>query len=105
EVRQRRLAATLGLREERTLRAVQNGLQRGAENLPETERVILEQALAASPLLGTFYAMRQELVALWGRSGAPREQLVKQLECWLEQAETSGVSALQQFSRKLYGFG
>jgi stearoyl-CoA desaturase (delta-9 desaturase) len=105
EVRQRLVAATLGVREERTLRAVQNGLQRGAENLPETERAILEQALAASPLLCTFYAMRQALVALWGRSSASREQLVKQLQSWLQEADTSGVIALRQFSRKLYGFG
>lgn len=105
EIRQRQLAAALGLREKRTLRAVQNGLQRGAENLPETERVILEQTLAASPRLSTVYAMRQELVAIWDRSSAPREQLVKQLESWLQQAETSGVIALQQFSRKLCGFG
>ncbi len=105
EVRQRQVAATLGLREKRTLRAIQNGLQRGAENLPETERVILEQALAASPLLTTFYAMRQELVALWSRSNATREQLVEQLESWLQQAETSGVIALQQFSKRLCGYG
>jgi stearoyl-CoA desaturase (delta-9 desaturase) len=105
EVRQREVAATLGLRERRALRAVQNGLQRGAENLPTSERVILEQALAASPLLCTLYAMRQELVALWGRSGVSREQLIKQLDTWLRQAETSGVIALQQFSRQLNGFG
>ena len=35
--------------------------------------------------------MRQELVALWGRSNASREQLVEQLESWLQQAETSRV--------------
>ncbi|MBK1732298.1 acyl-CoA desaturase [Thiococcus pfennigii] len=105
EVRERHVGAALGLSEKRTLRAVQNGLQRGAENLPGTERVILEKALTASPLLRTLYAMRQELVALWGRSSASREQLVKQLESWLQQAETSGVIALQQFSRKLSGFG
>lgn len=104
EIRQRQLAATLGLREKRTLRAVLNGLQQGAENLPETERVILKQALAASPRLSTVYAMRQELVAVWDRSSAPREQVIKQLESWLQQAETSGVIALQQFSRKLCSF-
>ena len=84
---------------------MQSGLQRGAENLPETQRVILEQALAASPLLRMLYAMRQELVALWGRSNASREQLVEQLESWLQQAETSRVIALQQFSKRLCGYG
>ena len=49
--------------------------------------------------------MRQELVALWGRSNASREQLVEQLESWLQQAETSRVIALQQFSKRLCGYG
>ena len=104
EVRQSQVGAALGLGETSTLQAVQNGLQRGAENLPETERIALERALAASPLLRMLYAMRQELVALWGRSSASREQLVEQLESWLQQAETSGVIALQQFSKRLCGY-
>ncbi len=86
EVRQRQVGAALGLGDKKTLQAVQSGLQRGAENLPETQRMILEQALAASPLLRMLYAIRQELVALWGRSNASREQLVEQLESWLQQA-------------------
>jgi len=105
EVRQRQLGAALGLGETRTLQAVQSGLQRGAENLPETERVILERALAASPLLRIFFALREELVALWDCSSTSREQLVEQLERWLQHAETSGVSALQQFSKRLCGYG
>ncbi len=105
EVRQKQLGAALGLGDKRTLRAIENGLERGAESLPESERIVLERALAVSPLLRAFYSMRQELVALWGRSSAPREQLVKQLETWLQQAETSGITALQQFSKRLYGYG
>ncbi|MBK5967907.1 MULTISPECIES: DesA family fatty acid desaturase [Thiorhodovibrio] len=105
EVRQRQVGATLGLGDKKTLQAVQSGLQRGAENLPETQRMIFEQALAASPPLRRLYAMRQELVALWGRSNASREQLVEQLESWLQQAETSRVIALQQFSKRLCGYG
>ena len=105
EVRQRQVGAAIGLGNKKALQAVQSGLQRGAENLPETQRVILEQALAASPLLRMLYAMRQELVALWGRSNASREQLVEQLESWLQQAETSRVIALQQFSKRLCGYG
>ena len=49
--------------------------------------------------------MRQELVALWGRSNASREQLAEQLESWLRHAETSGIIALQQFSKRLCGYG
>jgi stearoyl-CoA desaturase (delta-9 desaturase) len=45
--------------------------------------------------------MQQELAALWSRSTASKEQLVKQLEAWCRRAEESGISALQVFSRKL----
>lgn len=103
EIRKLQARATLGLglRESRALQAVQHGLQRDAENLPEPERVALERALLASTVLRTAYSMRQELAALWSRSTASREQLVSQLENWCQRAEESGVFALQEFSRKL----
>ncbi|WPL18155.1 Fatty acid desaturase [Thiorhodovibrio winogradskyi] len=105
EIRQQRVGAALGMTDHRALQAVQNGLQRGAEHLTEQERAILEQALAASALLRMLFAMRQELVALWGRSSVPREQLIEQLDRWLQQAEASRVSALRQFSKSLCGYG
>jgi stearoyl-CoA desaturase (delta-9 desaturase) len=45
--------------------------------------------------------MRQDLMALWSRSAASKEQLVKQLEDWCQSAEESGVAALREFSRTL----
>jgi stearoyl-CoA desaturase (delta-9 desaturase) len=45
--------------------------------------------------------MRQELTALWQRSSASKEQLVRQLEDWCRRAEASGIVALQDFSRRL----
>jgi stearoyl-CoA desaturase (delta-9 desaturase) len=45
--------------------------------------------------------MRQELTALWQRSTASKEQLVRQLEDWCHRAEKSGIASLQEFSRKL----
>lgn len=101
EIHKLQVRATLGMRESRALQVVQQGLQRDAENLPEPERIALERALQASPVLRTLYAMRQELTALWSRSTASKEQLVKQLEGWCQRAEESGILALQEFSRKL----
>ena len=101
EIRGLQARATLGLRESRALRAIQHGLQRDAENLPEPERVALERALQASTVLRSLYSMRQELTALWSRSTASKEQLVNQLEVWCQRAEESGILALQEFSRKL----
>jgi stearoyl-CoA desaturase (Delta-9 desaturase) len=101
EIRTLQARATLGLRESRALHAIQQGLQRDAETLPEPERVVLKRALDASTVLRTLYAMRQELAALWSRSTASKEQLVKQLEDWCQRAEESGIRALQEFSRTL----
>jgi len=49
----------------------------------------------------TMQAMRHELAALWGRSLASREQLVKQLQDWCQRAEASGVGPLISFSQRL----
>ena len=47
------------------------------------------------------HAMRSELVALWERSTAPKEQLVRRLQDWCRRAETSGIPPLVEFSRRL----
>jgi stearoyl-CoA desaturase (delta-9 desaturase) len=101
EIRNLRTRAIPGLKDSRALDAVKHWLQRDAEELPEKERAALDQALHSSMVLRTIYSMRQELAALWSRSSASREQLVKQLEDWCRRAEESGISALQEFSRKL----
>jgi stearoyl-CoA desaturase (Delta-9 desaturase) len=101
EIRTLQARATLGLRESRALQVIQQGLQRDPDTLPEPERVALKRALDASTVLHTLYAMRQELAALWSRSTASKEQLVKQLEGWCQRAEESGILALQEFSQKL----
>ncbi len=70
-------------------------------DLKAPEQAELKQALSASKVLATIYAMRQELAALWGRSTLTQEQLVKQLDDWCKRAESSGIEALQQFSQRL----
>jgi len=45
--------------------------------------------------------MRSELAAIWGRSAATREQLVKQLQDWCLRAEASGIRPLVEFSQRL----
>ena len=54
--------------------------------------------------LQTSYTMRGELVALWARSNATREQLIKELQNWCHRAETSGVRQLQEFSLRLRSY-
>ena len=64
----------------------------------------LEQLLKQSSALQTFYTMREDLVALWARSNASREQLIKELQNWCHRAETSGVRQLQEFSLHLRSY-
>src|ERR1044071_9663673 len=47
------------------------------------------------------HAMRDELVSLWERSMATREQLVARLQDWCRRAESSGVLPLAEFSQRL----
>jgi len=74
---------------------------RNPSNLKADERQQLQTLLAQSPRLDTLYRMRQELIALWSRSTASSEQLVRQLQDWCQRAESSGIEALSQFSFKL----
>ncbi len=71
------------------------------QQLSEAERARLAGALKNSKALATALAMRDELAALWARSSASREQLLKQLQDWCHRAEASGVVPLVEFSRRL----
>jgi stearoyl-CoA desaturase (delta-9 desaturase) len=68
------------------------------------EKAKLEKVLETSRVLKTIYTMRQELIALWQRSSATKEQLVGQLEDWCRRAERSGIVPLQDFSRTLRSY-
>ena len=81
--------------------AVKRMLHVDAGALLASERAKVDEAISKSRVLATVYTMRQELAALWQRSSASKEQLVRQLEDWCARAETSGIIALQEFSRRL----
>lgn len=65
------------------------------------QKLQLEQIVRDSKALATVMAMREELTALWARSTASKEQLLKQLHDWIERAEQSGIQQLQEFSLRL----
>jgi stearoyl-CoA desaturase (delta-9 desaturase) len=72
--------------------------------VPDVLRGRLEQLLKQSSALRTAYAMREELIALWARSNASREQLLKELQDWCQRAEHSGVRQLQDMSLRLRSY-
>jgi stearoyl-CoA desaturase (delta-9 desaturase) len=69
--------------------------------LPAPQKERLTALLAKSEALAKAYAMRAELEALWARSSASHEQLVKQLQDWVARAEQSGIRQLEEFSQRL----
>jgi len=82
------------------LRSLKRALLR-VQELSDHERSRLAEALKNSRALATLVAMRHELAALWERSSASKEQLLRQLQDWCRRAETSGIVPLQDFSRRL----
>jgi stearoyl-CoA desaturase (delta-9 desaturase) len=76
-------------------------LARDEKMLHDAERARLSAVLPKSGTLQTMYAMRRELAAVWGRSSATREQLVRQLQDWCQRAEASGIRSLAEFSQQL----
>ncbi|MBI2754878.1 MAG: fatty acid desaturase [Betaproteobacteria bacterium] len=71
------------------------------QRLTGAERARLAEALKGSRALAVATAMHDELIALWERSSASKEQLVRQLQDWCQRAEASGVGPLAEFSRRL----
>jgi len=88
----------------RALQSVEPWLDRDDKMLHDIERERLAEVLPKSQALQTMYSMRRELAALWGRSTASREQLVRQLQDWCRRAEASGIRALAEFSQRLRSY-
>ncbi|MCK0512338.1 DesA family fatty acid desaturase [Aromatoleum buckelii] len=95
-----RLAATHG--RNFNPRALRRWVLSGEDrNLAPDDRRALELALVDSAALSTIASMRRDLVAIWARSTASREQLLTQLHDWIARAEQSGIAQLQEFSFRL----
>jgi stearoyl-CoA desaturase (Delta-9 desaturase) len=88
----------------RALQALGPWLSRDEKMLQERERARLAELLPKSRALQIMVSMRRELAALWGRSTASREQLVKQLQDWCRRAEASGIGPLVEFSERLRSY-
>ncbi len=83
------------------MRVAQAWLHRDDDKIPQGVKPTLAAAIGDSPQLAKLVAMREELRALWTRTGVSAEQLVADLQAWCRKAEESGIAALQDFSLKL----
>jgi stearoyl-CoA desaturase (delta-9 desaturase) len=83
------------------LKRVKHWLHVDVNVLSDQEKLKLGLVFQTSHKLNIAYTLRQDLIAIWQRSTATKEQMVRDLEEWCHRAETSGIEALQQFSRRL----
>jgi len=90
-------------RDAEVLHSLRRALLRG-QALAGAERARLAEVLKKSRALATVVAMRHELAALWERSSASKEQLLRQLQDWCRRAEASGIASLVDFSQRLRSY-
>jgi stearoyl-CoA desaturase (delta-9 desaturase) len=90
-------------RDAEVLRSLKRALLRG-QAAAGAESAKLGEVLKKSRALSTVVAMRDELHALWERSSASKEQLLRQLQDWCRRAESSGVAPLVDFSHRLRSY-
>ena len=90
-------------RDAEVLRSMKRALLRG-QAAAGGERARLAEVLKKSRALATALAMRHELAALWERSSASKEQLLRQLQDWCRRAEASGIAPLVDFSQRLRSY-
>jgi stearoyl-CoA desaturase (delta-9 desaturase) len=83
------------------LKKLRHWLHLDEDKLEEAHRAELRAGLEKSKALHTVYGMRGELAALWERSSASKDQLIKQLQDWCHRAEASGIAPLVEFSQRL----
>ncbi|KOT03705.1 transposase family protein [Burkholderia mallei] len=77
-------------------------LLRNRHNLKPEQAVHLKELLAANQSLLCVYVLRDELKRLWFyREPACAEKAWGQ---WFEQAQQSGIAALQKFAQRLQGY-
>lgn len=69
--------------------------------LSDRAKAQLFDVLRLSPRLNKVYLMKQRLQEIWSSHAQSQEKLLHALEEWCRAAETSGIEALHEFSRRL----
>ena len=83
------------------LRKANRWLHRDDDKVPPAAKPQLAQARAEHPVLDKMVTMREELRQMWLSTSMSREQLTVDLQGWCRRAEESGITALNDFSKKL----
>jgi stearoyl-CoA desaturase (delta-9 desaturase) len=84
-------------------RRVSRLLARESSRLDAKGRMRLEEVLAQSRQLQIVYQYREGLRRIWERRAPSQEDLLHLLQEWCQQAEKTGIQALEHFARNLRG--
>jgi stearoyl-CoA desaturase (delta-9 desaturase) len=88
----------------RALKKARRLLVRDESRITPKAQQHIEQTLEKTRTLRVVYEYRQRLQDVWNRSYSSQEKLTQALQEWCQQAEATGVRALQDFVRHLRGF-
>jgi stearoyl-CoA desaturase (delta-9 desaturase) len=88
----------------RLFRRTQRLLVLEGPRLDERAKQRLEEVLAQSQTLKTVYQYRERLRDVWERTAPSQEALLRSLQEWCQQAEATGIQALESFARNLRGY-
>ncbi|MBK1723055.1 DesA family fatty acid desaturase [Thiocystis violacea] len=88
----------------RLVRRSQRLLAKEAGRLDTAARQQVEQLLAQHQTLATVYHFKEQLQDVWERRAPTQEALLIMLQDWCQQAEATGIQALEHFSRNLRGY-
>jgi stearoyl-CoA desaturase (delta-9 desaturase) len=72
---------------------------------PVTKSELRHQSvLAESQVLQTVYLYQQRLYQLWERTTISQEARLEAVQEWINNAEKTGITALEQFAQRLRGY-
>jgi stearoyl-CoA desaturase (delta-9 desaturase) len=83
------------------MRLARPWLHRDADRIPPDAKGHIARALSLSPSLTVLIEMRARLQRLWTSTNVPKDQLVADLQCWLHDAEQSGIASLREFALRV----
>ncbi len=88
----------------RLLRRGRKLFSRADNLLDQNAEQHLNHLLAQFDTLNIVYEFRQKLQNIWQEKSVTRDSLVQYLQEWCQQAEATGIEALQEFSRNIRAY-
>jgi len=76
-------------------------LRRDEEQLSDKYKKQLAELVEYDEMMEKIYLMKQELLAVWKKRSASRDELFKAMQAWCQEAERSGIRALEEFAESL----